>query len=471
MLDLKTLLEEMIENEEVLNALSEVGVFISNYRTNDNLTSRVWKEVPNPFSQKYRDSGFLENIHPDDRERMRKSLDAIVRDNCKSFQEMYRLKKENGDYRWVYSRGRAVEKAEDVKTHIFVGSDRDITILKETEDRLRESVAKEKQRAEELEILRQISASINSTMDMDELVRRTLKEIGRIIPFDSGSVQILKGSKLQVIGAAGFEDPEKVKSLSFLFPQAGSLSTRAIQEGKPFLSNDLLKDFPAFTQPEPSNIIRSWIGVPLISQGATIGLMALDGLQIGQFGTHHLELVEIIGDQISMAMERSLLHEKAYAMAMTDSLTALALVTDWKWKGRLLFESAIRNERDICIALLDIDRFKRVNDRYGHDKGDIVLKEIARVCSKEIRAMDSICRFGGEEFVLILPETTKEQARLVLDRLREKVGELNYEGIEGVITVSIGFCSECPFRDRCWIIILPSLTGLFISRRKTDGTV
>lgn len=443
-MDIKELLEELIEDEEVLDALAEVGVFISNYRTGENLSSHVWRDVPSSFSLEYEESGFLENIHPEDRERIGHSLEGIVHDRSKSFHEMYRLRKRDGEYRWVYSKGRAVGEYEDGRTHLFVGSDRDISILKETEARLRESIEKEKQRSDELEILRQISASVNSTMDRDDIILRTLAEVKRIIPFDFGSVQLLKDSRLQVVGVEGFAHPEKVMTLSFSFPQTGSLSTRAIQEGKPFLSNDVVQDFPAFTQPEDGIMIRSWIGIPLISHGSNLGLIALDGLRVGQFSPHHLELAEIIGDQIAMAMERSMLHEEAYSMAMTDSLTAVGSRHRLEMEGRLLFETAIRNGKEISVALLDIDHFKRVNDRYGHDEGDKVLKNIAGVCSEEIRAMDSLCRFGGEEFVLILPETGEDQARQVLDRLRETIGHLDHPGVEGAVTVSLGFCSGVP---------------------------
>ncbi len=443
-MDIKTLLEDLIEDEEFLNALSEVGVFISNYHTGVNLSSHVWKNVPESFNLEYKESGFLDMIHPEDRETVRKALDEITRGKCKTFHEIYRMRTHSGEYRWVFSKGRAVGDDEDGNTHLFVGSDRDITVLKETESKLRESAAKEKQRSDELEILRQISASINSMMDMNELIHLTLEEIKRIIPFDCGSVQVLRESKLNVVGAVGFAHPEKVMALSFNFPQSGSLSTRAIQEGMPFFSNDVAQDFPAFTQPDPSSTICSWIGVPLISHGNNIGLIALDGLQKGQFNSHHMELAGIIGDQIAMAMERSMLHEEAYSMAMTDSLTALGSRHRLDLEGRLLFETAIRNKTYISLALLDIDHFKHVNDRYGHDEGDNVLKKIATVCKEAIRGMDSIFRFGGEEFVLILPETAPGQALPVLDRLRETVGSIDHPGIEGRVTISVGFCSGIP---------------------------
>ena len=421
-----------------------MGVYISNYRTGENLISHVWKNIPDSFSLDYEDSGFLENIHPEDMKKVSKALDAIANGNSKVFHEIYRLKRRDGHFRWVFSKGRAVGELDEGKTHLFVGSDRDITVLKETESKLRESVAKEKQRSEELETLRQISAAINSMMDMNELVHQTLEEIRRVIPFDCGSIQVLRESTLHVVGAVGFAHPEEVMTLSFPFSQAGSLSTRAIQEGKPFLSNDVIQDFPVFTQPDPSSVIRSWMGIPLISHGVNIGLIALDGFQVGQFNSHNLELAEIIGDQIALAMERSMLHEEAYSMAMTDSLTAVGSRHRLELEGRLLFETAIRSDKDISIALLDIDHFKRVNDRYGHDEGDNVLKEIAKSCRSEIRGMDSVFRFGGEEFVLVLPETGADQALPVLDRLRKTVGSIAHPGVAGAVTVSIGFCSGVP---------------------------
>ena len=139
-------------------------------------------------------------------------------------------------------------------------------------------------------------------------------------------------------------------------------------------------------------------------------------------------------------------------------------------EGRLLFETALRNGKEITVGLLDIDHFKRVNDRYGHDTGDQVLRKIAGVCRRVIRSMDSLCRFGGEEFVFILPETSFAEARRVLDRLREILGNLEHKGIEGRITVSFGFCSGIPLSGQGVGFFLSGRIRPSIIQRKREET-
>lgn len=148
-----------------------------------------------------------------------------------------------------------------------------------------------------------------------------------------------------------------------------------------------------------------------------------------------------------MAFENSLLHEKAYNMAMHDSLTGIANRNRFKIEGKILLENAKRDHNFISIAIFDIDHFKRVNDEFGHETGDIVLKNIARTCSEEIRGIDMIARIGGEEFVIILPKTDTDSALIMLERLRKKVESINHDNISRPVTISIGVCAGIPASD------------------------
>jgi len=436
-----------LEDEKILSTLSEIGVFIFNYATGEILSSKIWKDMPDNFQVERENTNFLDYIHKDDRNRIKNALADIDGGRVSEFHEIFRVQNRNGSYKWVHSFGRTVNCTEDEKPLLFIGLDFDISDLKETEEKLRISIEQEKKKAEELETIRQIVSQIGSSLDMEETVNTTLKEIRRIIPYQTGSIQLLQGDYLSIIGAEGFENNKDICKLQFKYPVSDSLSTKALQDKKPIRSDDISQDFPSFTHPHFTKIIYSWMGIPLISHGEVIGLLALDGYEKNQFSCHHMELAEIIADHISIALENAMLHEKAYKMAMEDALTGIGNRHRFKMEGRLLFETAIRSETTISIAMLDIDHFKVVNDRFGHDKGDLVLKEIARICSREIRLIDLVARYGGEEFVLVLPGTGAPEAFTAVDRLRRIIEKSSHPEIQQTVTISGGIYSGVPVQN------------------------
>jgi len=313
------------------------------------------------------------------------------------------------------------------------------------EARLIESINNEKNKSSELEILRQVAAAINSSLNIEETVNIILKEIKRVIPYDSASVQILQNSTLQIIGWVGPGNYEDIMKLRFKYPQEGSLSTRAIDQKKAILSNNVVQDFPAFSQPDKTLTVNSWIGIPLIRKQQVIGLIALDSFNRNQFSLHHLELGEIIGVHISIALENALLHGEAFQQAMEDSLTKLGSRHCLQKEGRTMFDRAIQAASGISLAMLDIDHFKLVNDEFGHDAGDSVLKNMAQIITGQIRKTDLLIRFGGEEFLLIImSDTDSKSCNFLLERIRKTVENYYHEEINRHVTISLGCCSGIP---------------------------
>ena len=130
--------------------------------------------------------------------------------------------------------------------------------------------------------------------------------------------------------------------------------------------------------------------------------------------------------------------DKVNYMAITDALTGLynrrrfhdVLVSE--------FERAKRYSTPFSLVMLDIDHFKKINDSYGHDVGDTVLKEVSAILMKSIREIDTAARYGGEEFMVILPSTDKVKAHVVAERMRQTVENCEFTGVDRKITVSIG---------------------------------
>jgi two-component system, cell cycle response regulator len=136
-------------------------------------------------------------------------------------------------------------------------------------------------------------------------------------------------------------------------------------------------------------------------------------------------------------------YEQSLSMALTDSLTGVFNRRYVSAHLPRLLERAVDSNKPVSVLMFDIDHFKVVNDTYGHDVGDDVLKEVANRASRNLRTFDLVARMGGEEFLVILPDTDGEAAALVAERLRERIGDkmfqVNHQVGELSVTVSIGF--------------------------------
>lgn len=141
--------------------------------------------------------------------------------------------------------------------------------------------------------------------------------------------------------------------------------------------------------------------------------------------------------------QRKILEEKLHNLATTDELTGLYNRRMFKELCTKEISRAKRHHNSFSLAIFDIDHFKNINDTYGHDTGDFILKTMAQLCSGQIRQDDSLARWGGEEFVLLLPDTALEKSRELCERLRQKIVEYSFSQLPQ-ITVSFGLTEFAP---------------------------
>jgi diguanylate cyclase (GGDEF)-like protein/PAS domain S-box-containing protein len=195
-----------------------------------------------------------------------------------------------------------------------------------------------------------------------------------------------------------------------------------------------------FVQPPKTG----YLCLPLVVQGETLGLFYLD-VPVGMNGNHAIslkQLVVTIGEGIKLSLSNLKLREIMREQANRDPLTGL-------FNRRYLDDTlprelnhAQRHNIQICIAMLDIDHFKHFNDTFGHEAGDLILRELGRALREDVRKSDIACRFGGEEFVLVLLDSTLDASRQNLERICKHVKDLQIrygEQLLGTITLSVGF--------------------------------
>jgi diguanylate cyclase (GGDEF)-like protein len=141
--------------------------------------------------------------------------------------------------------------------------------------------------------------------------------------------------------------------------------------------------------------------------------------------------------------ERKHLENELQQRATTDELTGIANRRYLLELAHREIKRAVRSKNPLAIALIDIDRFKHINDTYGHAAGDLALTAFTKICQRNIREIDVFARFGGDEFALLLPDTNCEQAYLVVERARQAIAAqtMEFEGQSFSINISAGIAS------------------------------
>jgi len=219
-------------------------------------------------------------------------------------------------------------------------------------------------------------------------------------------------------------------------------SGRAAEKGVSVLISDAEKKHAELKKHYPFLAVRSLLCLPILSKNRVIGvLQLLNCLGQDDFNEHDQKLLTNLVDQAALAIERSDLYQTMSDLAATDDLTQLY---NLRYFGRALDVELSRSRRyglSLSLIFIDIDYFKRVNDRHGHLAGSRVLVEMARIIRDSFRVVDIVARYGGDEFVVILPETHMKRACEVAERVRQDVRNCSFlkeKGLSLKITASFG---------------------------------
>jgi diguanylate cyclase (GGDEF)-like protein len=224
------------------------------------------------------------------------------------------------------------------------------------------------------------------------------------------------------------------------------ISGRVLESGQPLIIENLLVSGLTPAPSERNYKTSSFISYPITMGGRKIGVLNVTDKVGGlAFDTVDLSLLDVIGPQIAVALERAEWQERAtqfQLMSITDPLTA---PLNRRYLEERLTEELNRSKRysyPMSCLMIDIDDFKNYNDRNGHQAGDVALKITAHSLKATLRSADIACRYGGEEFCILLPQTTLAEAGVIAERMRQKVAETDYPYGKlqpgGTVSISIG---------------------------------
>ena len=187
-------------------------------------------------------------------------------------------------------------------------------------------------------------------------------------------------------------------------------------------------------------MMQSIVYIPLMIEQNIVGCITVQREQEGSFNELQLNMMQTIASYTAIAVDNALTHQELKQASNTDYLTKLRNRRAFVEKAEYQLNVIERGNHDLCFAITDIDNFKQFNDTYGHDCGDYVLKEIAKTFISIIRKQDIVARWGGEEFVFMLPNTNLENAQFLLDKVRATIAaqHFSYQGHEFKISLTFG---------------------------------
>ncbi|OGW61957.1 MAG: hypothetical protein A2V83_05550 [Nitrospirae bacterium RBG_16_64_22] len=297
-----------------------------------------------------------------------------------------------------------------------------------------------RERTRELTVLQEAISDVASSLEIEALLQKLVWHASILVRADLAALVVLhpETGEIQYFKSSVPPEAFPVKTL----PTGRGLLGVILKEGISLHVEDAAKD-PRFGGLPPGHPpIRNLLGVPLILRNKLVGeLIVANKEDGGSFTPADESLLTALAFQSASSLENARLHSRAVEMATTDGLTGLA--------NRRAFEARLEEEVDrseryqhlFTLMILDIDHFKNVNDTHGHPAGDVVLRELARLLKAAVRTVDFIARHGGEEFVILLPETGGTNGREVAERIRARAAKTPVklpDGTEISFTISLG---------------------------------
>jgi len=291
----------------------------------------------------------------------------------------------------------------------------------------------------EITFINRLTTIVTSSVSIETIFEGFVQELRNVVQFDWITIALVDEEELYFLALSGtVNSPWQTEQRIAL---EGTATELVCRERKSLYEADLAQHRKFWTgEHYLQQGIRSVVYLPLTIKDKSIGTLVVASHLPDAFTPKQIRLLEQVALQIATPIENSQLYAQAEQRARIDELTGLFNRRHFEER---LKEEVSRHSRygDIfSIFLLDLDNFKAYNDIYGHPAGDILLNRTGKIIKSSVRDADPAFRYGGDEFVVILPHTTTDNGRVVADRVRKRIAE-EMEKSESAVTCSIGLAS------------------------------
>ncbi|MCF7890759.1 diguanylate cyclase [Candidatus Bipolaricaulota bacterium] len=309
---------------------------------------------------------------------------------------------------------------------------RDVTARKRAQESLKKEREKLKQLHDAVDTLQQ--------QETEEEVLQTAVEVAEnILKFDICVIALLEGDHVVPKAHSG-KLGSKVTSTKFKVGEG--LAGKTVQKGETIWAEDVINHPDAKPTRED---FKSCISVPV----GELGILQVISKELGEFDKRDVELAEIVAGHLREELNRVRLEEDLRQQAIRDPLTGLYNRRYFNETLKKEVQKAKRYDNPLAFLMIDVDRFKEINDRYSHQTGDEVLREVADLLEENVRSADTVVRYGGDEFLVMMPETnggvtnTVDRLKDELDRWNERADLVNFP-----LTLAMGVSHWKPDQER-----------------------
>jgi diguanylate cyclase (GGDEF)-like protein len=279
-------------------------------------------------------------------------------------------------------------------------------------------------------LLRSIQAA-NDTLDPKNVIRTIMDSIQKMIPCEAWSILLMSSDQNELV----FERARGAAAgrLAYAKLKVGEgIAGWVARHGSPAIVNDVSADrrFNSTFDKASNFRTRSVLCVPLLSRGQLIGVVELINRKsnLYRFTKDDLSLALMLMGPVAVSLHNAILFQEKEKLAITDDLTKLYNTRYIHLRMSRMIEDRKRSKQQFSLIFLDLDGFKTVNDRFGHLIGGKTLIEIGKIISKNVNKRDEVARYGGDEFVVLLPSAGPLNARKTAERIRTAIMMHNFAG-------------------------------------------
>ncbi len=332
------------------------------------------------------------------------------------------------------------------------------------------------ERNQDLRTLYEVGLAMTEGLDFTEIISGLVEQLKKIKEIHLFFFALIQGENAVsthiyngIDGSSRIVDLEYDLSYGFI----GELLKKGGMLYYPDYAANPPDSLPAILKELPLKEMRSFLGIALMEGEDPLGLMLILSMKENAFNEKQRRLFETIISQVSVTLQNARMYDRMKELAVLDELTGVYNRRFLYLAGNREIDRASRYQKTLSMILIDIDHFKRVNDHFGHIAGDRVLQRLTHIIQEELRSSDILTRYGGEEFIILLPSTSGKAAINVAKRIREAVENMRvqYNEDEITITVSLGVTEYTAQRNSLQAIISDADQALYKAKQNGRNQV
>ena len=376
-------------------------------------------------------------------------LDAINRIGCREYilikERIYyylsKLYEKSLDYENAY---KCLKNS--VKCKNILKNDSQVSLKRLKEKDMIYAVQKYKSLYDKMERISNLGKTLTANLDVEKFTYIIYEEIKKLVMLDTFAIGIYEKNKKELNYKIVFKNDKKLPGIVSKVEEGKSLGAYCICNKNDIIINNMAKEYSKYiykvkiNKKQLQEEAKSIISIPLLLDNEATGVMTVQSHKINAYTNEDLNELKILASYVAIAMRNLQLFNEAKHFAEYDVLTECFNRNKILSLGKKIYDESKENGYDLCVAMVDVDNFKSINDNYGHGAGDHILKSVARIMKKNIGDNDYIGRYGGEEFIIIFNKKNIEQASDICENLRRRIEKSKYNIGDRSInaTVSIG---------------------------------